>query len=110
MNKTARIEFVMTEEDAAKLKEYAKKTKLTVSGLIRMRLKGYRPREAPGMEFYACMNRLAEAAESMKLDEERVRDPEIKAILRSTSDEILKMYMEIMRHFLTLEKDEKKII
>ena len=110
MNKTARIEFVMTEEDAAKLKEYARKTKLTVSSLIRMRLKGYCPKEAPGMEFYVCMNRLGEAAESMKLDAERIRDPEIKAILRSTADEILKMYMEIMRHFLSPNENEKKII
>ena len=99
MNKTARIEFVMTEEDAAKLKEYARMVRLPVSRLIRMILQGYRPKEAPGEE-----------VSKMQLTAEVIRDPDIKKILRDTSENILKLTIDIERKYLLPDKSKLKII
>ena len=110
MNKTARIEFIMTEEDAAKLKEYAGMTKLPVSRLIRMVLQGYRPKEAPGMEFYNDLNKLWEEVSKMQLTAELIRDPDIKKILRDTSENILKLTTDIQRKYLLPDNSNIKII
>ena len=111
MNKTARIEFVMTEEDAAKLKEYARMVRLPVSRLIRMILQGYRPKEGPGEEFYKdLLNKLWEEVSKMQLTAEVIRDPDIKKILRDTSENILKLTIDIQRKYLLPDKSNIKII
>ena len=110
MNKTARIEFVMTEEDAAKLKEYARMVRLPVSRLIRMILQGYRPKEGPGEEFYKDLNKLWEEVSKMQLTAEVIRDPDIKKILRDTYENILKLTIDIERKYLLPDKSKLKII
>ena len=110
LNKTARIEFVMTEEEAVRLKETAKSLRLPVSRLIRMLLEGYRPKEFPGDRFFDDLNKLREEANKMQLTSEFVKDPEIKETLYDTAMEIKKSILEIEQKYLLPEKSKFKII
>ena len=110
MNKTARIEFVMTEEDAEKLKKYAAIVGLPVSRLIRIILSGYHPKEAPGEEFYINLNKLWEEASKMQLTSELVGDLDIKEILQDTSANLLKLTLDIQKKYLLPEKSKVKVI
>ena len=110
MNKTARIEFVMTEEEAVRLKETAKSLRLPVSRLIRMLLEGYRPKEFPGDRFFDDLNKLRDEANKMQLTSEFIKDPEIKNRLYDTSKVINRLILEIERKYLLPDKTKFKII
>ena len=103
MNKTARIEFVMTEEDAARLKEYAKKCRLSVSGLLRMLINGYRPKEAPDDKFFDDLNRIIEEAEEMRHIAELSKDPDKRQLLNDVAYNLDSLTMEIRRKYLSPE-------
>ena len=100
MNKTARIEFVMTEDEAARLKKTAKDLRLSVSRLIRMLLEGYRPKEFPGDRFFEDLNKLREEANKMQLTSE----------FNDTSKVINRLILEIERKYMLPEKSNFKII
>lgn len=52
-------QFWMTESEDSQLKEKAQKTLLSEAALIRMLIAGYEPKQAPGKEFYECMNQMS---------------------------------------------------
>lgn len=99
-------QFWLTKEQAEELSWKASKACLTESALIRMLISGYHPPEAPGMEFYEHLNRLAEEADKMQLSSELLKDPEIKEILFKTATDINKLNMEIRRRFLIGEREK----
>lgn len=110
MNKTVKIQFRLTEEEAARLKENVKKTKLTMSTIIRMLLSGYEPREAPNMRFYNDLNRLYDEVCKMQLSAEVIKDPELKRILNDTSNNIEEIMMEIRRKYMLPTKTNIKFM
>lgn len=110
MNKTVKIQFRLTEEEAARLKANVKKTKLTMSTLIRMLLSGYEPNEAPDMRFYDDLNRLYDEACRMELTTEIIKDPDLKQILNDTAKNIEKIISEIRRKYLLPKKTKVKFM
>ena len=110
MNKTARIEFVMTEEDAARLKDLSKKTKLPVSRLIRFLIAGYCPREAPGDEFYEKMDQLIESAEQLRAAAYQSHDPDLRRIMLDAAEALMNMRIRAMRKYLMPKKADYKLI
>ena len=56
--RTIKKQFWMNESEDRQLKRKAKMTLLTEAALIRMLIAGYEPRQAPGKEFYECMNQM----------------------------------------------------
>ena len=110
MNKTVKIQFRLTEEEATRLKKNVRKTKLTMSSRIRMLLSGYEPREAPPMEFYYDLNRLYDEAYKMELTSEILKDPDIKKNLYDTSKNITEIMMDIRRKYLSPNKTNIKFM
>lgn len=96
-------QFWMTKEEAAKLKEKAKRIHMTEAALIRALIAGYEPKEKPGREFFDVMNQLSNIGNNMnqiavklhtlgiydadQLDEERRQ-------LRELRSAIMKQFME----------------
>lgn len=56
--RTIKKQFWMNEYEDRQLKRKAKMTLLTEAALIRTLIAGYEPRQAPGKEFYECMNQM----------------------------------------------------
>ena len=96
-------QFWMTKEEAAKLKEKAKRIHMTEAALIRALIAGYEPKENPGREFFDVMNQLSNIGNNMnqiavklhtlgiydcdQLDEERRQ-------LRELRSAIMKQFLE----------------
>ena len=110
MKHTIQKHFRFSKEDAENLKIKSQKTCLSESQLIRMLLRGYKPKEKPDDRFYEAMrqlssignniNQLAAKAHSLgfidakKLDEEVIRWHQFQA--------------DIERTFLRPEDDRKR--
>ena len=110
MKHTIQKHFRFSKEDAENLKIKSQKTCLSESQLIRMLLRGYKPKEKPDDRFYEAMrqlssignniNQLAAKAHSLgfidakKLDEEVIRWNQFQA--------------DIERAFLRPEDDRKR--
>lgn len=108
-NRTVAKLIRLTPEEAADLKRKARAAGLNQSTLIRMLLKGYRPKEKPDDRFYAVMrelraignniNQLAGKANSQGW----VDAPMLEAERQRWSSFIL----DIERQFLHPERDER---
>ena len=106
--KTKRKEIRLSPEEAADLKAKAAAVGLTETALIRLLLKGYRPREKPDERFYAFqreltaignnINQLTAKAHSLGFIDVPMLEAEAKrwAIFQTA----------IMREFLTPERDD----
>ena len=53
MKRTIRKYYTLNREEAELLKKKAKKACRSEAGLVRELVRGYSPREKPGLEFYA---------------------------------------------------------
>ena len=100
MKHTIQKHFRFSKEDAENLKIKSQKTCLSESQLIRMLLRGYKPKEKPDDRFYEAMrqlssignniNQLAAKAHSLgfidakKLDEEVIRWHQFQADIERT--------------------------
>ena len=59
MRRIIQKHIMMTAQEAGELKKKAEKTLLSEAALIRMLIAGYEPKQAPGKEFYECMNQMS---------------------------------------------------
>lgn len=61
------------EEEWNKIKEASERTGTTVCGLIRMLIRGYRPKEKPDDRFYEAMEQMSGIADNISKLADRVR-------------------------------------
>lgn len=105
--KKIKKQFWFDEETDLMLKDYSKRTGINQSQIVRMLIRGYRPKEKPDNQFYTYMrqlygisnnlNQLATIANKYKtIDSSRLVNA-IEAMERFT--------LEIERHFLVPESD-----
>lgn len=103
MKRTIRKYYTLNREEAELLKKKAKKACRSEAGLVRELVRGYSPREKPGLEFYDAMHEVAQMADRLQsiLIKTRGITPEENKLL---SDEIMrwrKFQADIERRFLT---------
>ena len=105
MKRTIRKYYTLNREEADLLKKKAKKACRSEAGLVRELVRGYEPREKPGLEFYDAMHGVSQMADRLQqiLAKSRGLTPEESKLL---SDEIMrwrKFQADIERRFLTPE-------
>ena len=103
MKRTIKKQFWLTKEEAQDLQKKAKKACRSEAGLVRELVRGYSPREKPGLEFYDAMHEVAQMADRLQgiLIKTRGITPEENKLL---SDEIMRwrrFQADIERRFLT---------
>ena len=97
-------QFWLPKELVEKLADYSKRTKLSETTIIKFLLKGYHPREAPGMEFYETLNKIWEKTEELRNVACVYKNSEDKALLMEKADAIDDLTFEIEKKFLLPEK------
>lgn len=108
-DRTIRKEIRLTPEEAADLKRKAAAVGVNQSKLLRMLLKGYRPKEKPDEEFYAALRELHSIGNNMNQLAAKanaqgwVDAPMFEAERQRWSRFIL----DIEQQFLRPERDEK---
>ncbi len=65
LNRTIKKQFWLSVEEDELLKEKAGAVCLTEAALIRMLIRGFAPKEKPGMEFYRSMHQIAVIGENL---------------------------------------------
>ena len=102
-------QFWLPKELVERLADYSKRTKLPETTIIKFLLKGYHPREAPGMEFYEALSKIWERTEELRNVAWVYINSEDKALLMEKADAIDDLTFEIEKKFLLPEKfDEEK--
>lgn len=106
--KRIKKQFWLTEEQAEDLRRKAGQAHVSEVMLIRMLLDGYHPPEAPGIEFFECMNRLTDQSEKLEKLSKRVQDLQTRNILFDESVELSELRINLIRKYLT-GKEEKSL-
>ena len=105
--KKIKKQFWFDEETDQKLKDYSRRTGINQSQIVRMLIRGYRPKEKPDNQFYTCMrqlyrisnnlNQLATIANKYKtIDSSR---------LANAIEDVKRCTLEIEHQFLVSEKE-----
>ncbi len=104
MKRNIKKQFWFSTEEAADLREKAKKTCLTEAALVRLLVKGYEPKERPDERFYVAMDSLSQFTQSL-YDFSVMRDtPSLKEEIERWH----KFQMDIEHKFLRPEKKAEK--
>lgn len=100
----------LTEEEAQDLRDKAKKAGLSEAGLIRLLLKGYRPREKPDERFYAAMRELS--AIGNRINQIAIKANALGFIdsrgLKKELSELQQLRRDLQQEFLQPEKSDLK--
>ena len=97
-------QFWLPRELVEKLSDYSKRTKLPETTIIKLLLKGYHPREAPGEEFYESMSKIWEKTDGLRRVAWKYRNADDKSLLMEKADAIDDLTNEIEERFLIPEK------
>ena len=101
MKRNKRREILLTEEEAVDLKRKAQTVRMSESRLIRQLIKGYKPTEAPGGEFFTAMNKLAEHVDRLEKLSGRERDTEIRNLLFDECMNMKEFRLRLVKKYLT---------
>lgn len=97
-------QFWLSEKHVKKLAEYSKKTRLPETTIIRLLLDGYHPKEAPGDEFYECMNRLTDFANYIRSIGVAAGEGDLRERLFEEVTALGRLRLEVERKILLPEK------
>ena len=104
LRRNIKKQFWFSAEEAADLKEKARKTCLTEAALVRLLIKGYEPKEKPDSRFYAAMQEVSGFTN-------KISEISSRAGLMDLREEIKrwhKFQMKIEHTFLRPERNDSK--
>ena len=104
MRRNIKKQFWFSVDEAADLKEKARKTCLTEAALVRLLIKGYRPKERPDDRFYTAMQELTQFAHKLGEISARAGPLELDAEIERWHQ----FQMKIEHTFLRPEKSDMK--
>jgi len=97
-------QFWFSAEEAADLREKARKTCLTEAALVRLLIKGYEPKEKPDARFYAAMQELSLFAHKLSEISSRAGPMDLREEIRRWHQ----FQLKIEHTFLRPEKNDAK--
>ena len=97
-------QFWLPRELVEKLSDYSKRTKLPETTIIKFLLKGYHPREAPGVEFFDALCEVWDKTEELRRVAFLYRNQEDRTALIEKANAIDDLTNEIEERFLIPEK------